>query len=87
MSESVLGAGALKPILDMLFGIGAIVMFGEIVLCLWRAMSSRFTAGRIVELAIFGFLFATCLDWVTGFNFFKNTVAPLVWKLLGAAPS
>lgn len=87
MSESIIGSGVLNPILDICFGIGAIIMFGELILVLKRGVSSAFTTRCVVELAVFGFLFAVCLDWVAGFNFFRDTVAPLVWKLLGVSSS
>lgn len=82
MSEVLLDIYPLKPVLDVLFGFGAIVMFAEFIIVLRRAVSLRFTAGRIIELSICAFLFALCLDWVSAFMFFKNTIAPLVWSIL-----
>jgi hypothetical protein len=87
MSEPLLGLYVLKPILDTLFGVAAIVMFAEFIIVLRRAVSLRFTAGRIVELCICAFIFVICLDWVAGFNFFRNTVAPLVWGILNGGNS
>lgn len=72
----------LKPVLDILFGFGAIAIFGDIMLVIYHSVTYRFTPVRIVELIVLGFLFAICLDWVAGFNFFENTVAPLVWSIL-----
>jgi hypothetical protein len=87
MSESFAGLSVLKPILDTLFGIAAIVMFAEFLIVLKRAVSLRFTAGRLVELFVCAFLFVICLDWVAGFDFFKNTVAPIVWSILNGGNS
>lgn len=87
MSEPLLGLPVLKPILDTLFGVAAIVMFAEFIIVLRRAVSLRFTAGRIVELCVCAFIFVVCLDWVAGFNFFKNTIAPLVWSILNGGNS
>lgn len=75
---------ALKPFLDLMFGLGAIAMFGEIIMVLHSAISIRFTIGRITELVISSFLFVICLDWTTGFYFFENTIAPLVWNTLNS---
>lgn len=72
----------LKPVLDILFGFGAIVIFGDIMLFIYRSVTYKFTSVRIIELFVLGFLFAICLDWVAGFNFFENTVAPMVWSIL-----
>nr|MDO8099872.1 hypothetical protein [Candidatus Njordarchaeota archaeon] len=85
MSVQVPGGQVLKPILDAMFGIGAIVFFGEIILVLYRTVTLRFTLGRIFELSICIFLFALCLDWVSGFYFFKNIIAPIVWNFLNSA--
>jgi len=74
-----------KPILDALFGIGAILIFGEIIAVTYHCITYRFTAVRIVELLVYGFIFAVCLDWVVGFNFFKDTVAPAVWSILNGS--
>ena len=68
-------------------GLVAIIMFAELLIVLRRAMSYNFTAGRIVQLIICAFIFVMCLDWTAGFNFFKNAMAPLVWRLLGVTPS
>jgi low temperature requirement protein LtrA len=84
--ESFVIPSQLEPILDVLFGIGAIIIFGEIIVVLYRSVTYKFTAIQIVELLVYGFIFAVCLDWVAGFNFFKDIVAPAVWKMLGAAP-
>lgn len=73
---------SLKPVLDVLFGIGALVMFGEFIIALRRAVSLRFTAARIMELCVCIFLFVICLDWISAFMFFKDTFAPIVWGLL-----
>jgi hypothetical protein len=72
----------LKPVLDILFGFGSIAIFGDIMLVIYHSVTYRFTPVRMVELIVLGFLFAICLDWVAGFNFFENTVAPLVWSIL-----
>jgi hypothetical protein len=53
---------------------------------LYRSVTYKFTTIQIVELLVYGFLFAVCLDWVAGFNFFKDTVALAVWKMLGGMP-
>jgi hypothetical protein len=87
MSESFAGLSVLKPILDTLFGIAAIVMFAEFMIVLRRAVSLRFTVGRIIELCVCAFIFVICLDWVAGFDFFKNTVAPIVWSILNGGNS
>jgi hypothetical protein len=87
MSESLLAGSTLKPILDILFGIGAIIMFAELLIVLRRAFTFNFSAARIVQIIICAFTFVMCLDWAAGFNFFKDTVAPLVWRLLGVTPS
>ena len=76
----------LEPVLGILFGVGAIVIFAEISVLLYRCVTYRFTAVRIVELLVYGFIFAVCLDWVAGFNFFKETVAPVIWKMLSGLP-
>jgi hypothetical protein len=62
-------------------------MFAELLIAIKRAISFNFTAGHIATIVVYGFLFAVCLDWVTGFNFFKDTIAPLVWRLLGVTPT
>jgi len=85
MSVQVPGGQVLKPILDAMFGVGAIVFFGETILVLYRAVTLRFTLGRIFELSICIFLFALCLDWVSGFNFFKNILVPIAWNFLSSA--
>jgi hypothetical protein len=85
MSESLSSLYILKPILDALFGVAALVMFGEFIIVLRRAVTVRLTAGRIVELCICAFIFVICLDWVAGFDFFKNTVAPIVWSILNGS--
>jgi hypothetical protein len=72
----------LKPILDFMFGVGAIILFGEIIVVLYRAVTLRFTPAHIAKLFVYGFLLAICLDWVAGFNFFKDTIAPAVWNML-----
>jgi hypothetical protein len=82
MSEDLVGLYSLKPIIDVLFGFGAIVMFAEFVIVLRHALTMRFTAGRIVELCLCAFLFVICLDWVSAFLFFKNTFAPIIWNIL-----
>jgi hypothetical protein len=82
MSEDLLGLGSLKPVLDVFFGFGAIVMFAEFIIVLRRAVSVRFTAGRVIELSVCVFLFVVCLDWMSAFMFFKNTFAPIVWSIL-----
>jgi hypothetical protein len=87
MSETLSGLYVLKPILDAAFGIAAIVMFAEFIIVLRRAVSLRFTAGRIVELCVCAFIFVICLDWVAGFNFFKNTIAPIIWNILNGGNS
>jgi uncharacterized membrane protein (DUF373 family) len=84
MSATVPGGEVLKPILDAIFGIGAIVMFGEMIMILYHTVTYRFTPKRFVELATCTFLFVICLDWVSGFRFFENTVAPIVWDLLNS---
>jgi hypothetical protein len=76
---------SLKPVLDIMFGFGAIVIFGEILFVIYHSVTYRFTAVRIVELIVYGFLFAICLDWLAGFNFFENTVAPIIWSILNKA--
>lgn len=85
MSAQISGGEMLKSVLDAMFGIGAIMMFGEIILVLYRTATMRFTLGRIIEFCIFVFLFAFCLDWVSGFNFFENIIAPIVWNFLNSA--
>nr|MDO8133939.1 hypothetical protein [Candidatus Njordarchaeum guaymaensis] len=80
--SSVIIPEPLKPVLDAMFGVGAIVMFGEIVVVLYRAVTLRFTAVYIAKLVVYGFLLAVCLDWVAGFNFFRDTFAPAVWNML-----
>jgi hypothetical protein len=87
MSEFSTGLSVLKPILDALFGAAAIVMFAEFIIVLRRAVSLRFTAGRVVELCVCAFIFVVCLDWVAGFDFFKNTIAPIVWSILNGSSS
>ena len=82
MSESLSHLYILKPILDAIFGIASIVMFAEFIIVLRRAVTVRLTAGRVVELCICAFLFVICLDWVEGYDFFKNTIAPIVWSIL-----
>ena len=82
-----LAATALKPVIDIFFGIGALLMFAELLIAIKRALSINFSATRILAILVYGFLFAICVDWVAGFNFFENTVAPLVWQLLGAIPT
>lgn len=77
---------SLKPILDIMFGFGAIVIFGEIMIVIYHSVTYRFTAVRMVELIVYGFLFAICLDWLAGFNFFENTIAPIVWSMLNKPP-
>ncbi len=77
---------SLKPVVDIMFGIGAILIFAEIIIVMYHSVTYRFTAVRIVELIVYGFLFAVCLDWLASFNFFENTVAPLVWSLLNKTP-
>jgi len=84
MSVGTPGGQVLKPILDAMFGIGAVVMFGEVIIVLYHTVTYRFTPRRIIELSICIFLFALCLDWVSGFNFFKNVVAPIVWDFLNS---
>jgi len=79
---SVIIPEPLKPFLDVMFGVGAIVMFGEIIVVLYRAVTLRFTAVYIAKLVVYGFLLAVCLDWVAGFNFFRDTFAPAVWNML-----
>ena len=79
---NVLVPEPLKPILDVLFGLGAIIMFGEIVILLYRAVTLKFTAINIAKLVIYIFLLVICLDWVAGFNFFRDTFAPVVWNML-----
>jgi hypothetical protein len=85
MSAIVPGGEVIKPILDVIFGIGAIVMFGELIMILYHTVAYRFTPRRIIELATCIFLFAICLDWVSGFNFFENVVAPIVWNFLNSS--
>lgn len=85
MSMGVPGGETLKPILDAAFGIGAIVMFGELILILYHTVTYRFTPRRVMELSTCIFLFAICLDWVSGFNFFENVVAPIVWNFLNSS--
>jgi hypothetical protein len=68
--------------LDIMFGFGAIFIFAEILIVMYHSVTYKFTAVRIVELIVYGFLFAICLDWLAGFNFFENTVAPIVWSFL-----
>jgi predicted membrane channel-forming protein YqfA (hemolysin III family) len=87
MSELPLVGTALKPVIDIFFGIGALLMFAELLIAIKRAIAINFSASRILTIIVYGFLFVVCLDWVTGFNFFENTVAPIVWKLLGVTPS
>jgi hypothetical protein len=87
MSGLPLAGTAVKPVIDIFFGIGALLMFGELLLAIKRALSINFSATRILTIIVYGFLFAVCLDWVTGFYFFENTVAPLVWQLLGVNPT
>jgi hypothetical protein len=87
MSEVLPELYSLKPVLDVLFGIGALVMFGEFIIVLRRAVSMRFTAARVVELCVCIFLFVVCLDWVSAFIFFENTFAPIVWSLLSGKQS
>jgi hypothetical protein len=72
----------LKPVLDIFFGIGAVVMFAEVLIVFRRAMTYNFSAGRIVELVVCSVMFVICLDWTAGFYFFKNVVAPFIWSLL-----
>lgn len=76
---------ALKPVLDIFFGIGAIVMFAEFLIVFRRATTYNFSAGRIVELIVCAMIFVICLDWYAGFNFFKDVLAPLVWSLLNGS--
>ena len=87
MSGLPLAATALKPVIDIFFGIGALLMFAELLIAIKRALSINFSAMRILTIIVYGFLFAVCVDWVAGFYFFEDTVAPLVWQLLGASPS
>jgi hypothetical protein len=87
MSGLPLAGSALKPVIDIFFGIGALLMFGELLIAIKRALYINFSATRILTIIVYGFLFAVCVDWVAGFNFFENTVAPIVWKLLGATPT
>nr|MDO8100186.1 hypothetical protein [Candidatus Njordarchaeota archaeon] len=75
----------LKPVLDIFFGIGAVVMFAELLIVFRRATTYNFSAGRIVELVVSSTIFVICLDWVAGFYFFKDVVAPLVWSLLNGS--
>ena len=82
-----LAAIALKPVIDIFFGVGALLMFAELLIAIKRALSINFSATRILTIIVYGFLFAVCVDWVAGFYFFENTVAPLVWQLLGSAPT
>jgi hypothetical protein len=84
--DSFLIPPQLEPVLNLLFGVGAIIIFAEIIVLLYRSVTYKFTAVRIVELLVYGFIFAVCLDWVAGFNFFKNTIAPAIWKMLGGVP-
>jgi hypothetical protein len=84
MSVEITGGEVLKPILDAIFGIGAVVMFGELIIVLYHAITYRFTPKCIIEVSICIFLFALCLDWVSGFNFFKNVVAPIIWNFLNS---
>jgi hypothetical protein len=85
MTIQIPGGEMLRQVLNTMFGIGAIVMFGEIILVLYRTATTRFTIGRIVEFCIFVLLFTFCLDWVSGFNFFENIFAPIVWNFLNSA--
>jgi hypothetical protein len=87
LSENLSALSVLKPILDALFGVAAIVMFAEFLIVLRRAVQLRFTAGRLVELCVIAFIFVICLDWVAGFDFFKNTIAPIVWNILNGGSS
>jgi hypothetical protein len=82
MSEDLLSLYSLKPILDVLFGLGALAMFGEFIIVLRRAVSLRFTVSRVIELSVCIFLFVLCLDWMSAFMFFRNAFAPIVWGLL-----
>ena len=66
-------------------GLVAIIMFAELLIVLRRAFT--FTAGRIVQVIVCAFISAVCLDWTAGFDFFKDTIAPLVLRLLRVTPS
>lgn len=77
----------LKPILDLGFGIGALIMFGEIIIVLYRAFTLRFTTVYIAKLVVYIFILVVCLDWVAGFYFFRDTFAPGVWNMLNSSVS
>jgi hypothetical protein len=77
----------LKPILDVTFGIGALIMFGEIIIVLYRASTLRFTPVYIAKLVVYIFILVVCLDWVAGFYFFRDTFAPAIWDMLNSSGS
>jgi hypothetical protein len=82
MSTLKLTENGLKPVLGIFFSIGAIVMFGELLIAIKTVLSFNFSAGRIPH---------NCPQIPlrhsprlgSGFNLFENTVAPLVWRLPG----
>ncbi|WXG43051.1 MAG: hypothetical protein WED04_03150 [Promethearchaeati archaeon SRVP18_Atabeyarchaeia-1] len=82
MSEIILGNGAVEHIVDVLFSIGAIVVFAQLLFAVRRGVSSGFTPRRVVEIAVDAVILVVCLDWVAGFDFFRDTVAPQVWSFL-----
>jgi hypothetical protein len=73
-----------SPILDVIFGIGAVITFANLIIAFYRAVTFRFTPMDVLKIVVYAFIFVICLDWVAGFNFFKNTFAPLVWNLLNS---
>lgn len=76
---------ALFPIVNLFFGIGAFFVFITLLTTIYHGAMERFTGALIIKIAVLSFIFVICLDWVSGFNFFKNVLAPFIWNTLNGS--
>jgi uncharacterized membrane protein len=73
---------ALDPIVNLVFGIAALLVFARLLLTIYHGATERFTGSVILQIGVLSFIFVICLDWVSGFNFFKDKLAPFIWNIL-----
>jgi len=73
---------ALFPIINVLFGIGAFIVFVTLITTIYHGATERFTGSLILKIGVLSFIFVICLDWVSGFNFFQKVLAPFIWNIL-----